>query len=189
MIEGPRDHTLIDALERLATQTYDGRVWRVTRDGRDPTLFFAGGNRWDDGTFEVLYTSMSREGALAEMKYHTARGQPIAPSKIKYRLHELHVRIDGVIDLTDTHLLTSLGIDMTTYGKLPYLKREGEYEVCQKIGEAAHFLGSEDPGDPSAILVPNARYEGNNLVIFGDYVAFEAIQHVQDHGLIDWSKI
>jgi len=89
MIEGPRDHTLIDALEGLTTQAYEGRLWRVTRDGRDPTLFFAGGNRWDDGTFEVLYTSLSREGALAEMHYHVARGQPIAPSKIKYRLHEL----------------------------------------------------------------------------------------------------
>lgn len=189
MTEGPRDHALIDALEGLTTQAYEGRVWRVTRDGRDPTLFFAGGNRWDDGTFEVLYTSLSREGALAEMHYHVARGQPIVPSKIKYRLHELQVSIEGVLDLTDTNFLARLGIDPTTYGKLPYLKREGEYEACQKIGEAAHFLGSEDASDPSAILVPNARHDGHNLVIFGDYVNFEAIEHVKDHGLIDWSRI
>ena len=189
MIEGPRDHTLIDALEGLTTQAYEGRLWRVTRQGRDPTLFFAGGNRWDDGTFEVLYTSLSREGALAEMHYHLARGQPIAPSKIKYNLHELQVRIDGFLDLTDKSFLASLGVDPATYGKLPYLKREGEYETCQKIGEAAHFLGSEDPDDPSAILVPNARYEGNNMVVFGDYVSFEAIKHVKDHGLIDWAKV
>ena len=71
------------------------------REGRDPTLFFAGGNRWDDGTFEVLYTSLSREGAIAGMHYHVARGQPIAPSKIKHRLHELQENIDGVLDLTD----------------------------------------------------------------------------------------
>src|SRR6056297_3822216 len=105
MIEGPRDHTLIDALEGLTTQAFEGRLWRVTRDGRDPTLFFAGGNRWDDGTFEVLYTSLSREGALAEMHYHVARGQPIAPSKIKYRLYELQVKIDGVLDLTNMSFL------------------------------------------------------------------------------------
>lgn len=189
MIEGPRDHTLIDALEGLSTQAYEGRLWRVTRDGRDPTLFFAGGNRWDDGTFEVLYTSLSREGALAEMHYHVARGQPIAPSKIKYRLHELQVKIDGVLDLTDMSFLAGLGIDPATYGKLPYFKREGEYEACQKIGEAAHFLGSEDESDPSALLVPNARHDGSNMVIFGDYVSFEAVEHVNDHGVIDWTKI
>jgi len=164
MIEGPRDHTLIDALEGLTTQAFEGRLWRVTRDGRDPTLFFAGGNRWDDGTFEVLYTSLSREGALAEMHYHVARGQPIAPSKIKYRLHELQVKIDGVLDLTNMSFLAGLGIDPATYGKLPYL-------------------------DPSALLVPNARHDGDNMVIFGDYVSFEAIEHIEDHGVIDWSKV
>lgn len=189
MTEGPRDHTLIDALEGLTTQSYEGRLWRVTRDGRDPTLFFSGGNRWDDGTFEVLYTSLSREGAVAEMHFHVARGQPIAPSKIKYRLHELQVSIEGMLDLTDKSFLANLGIDLATYGKLPYLKREGEYEACQKIGEAAHFLGSEDATDPSAILVPNARREGENMVIFGDYVSFESVEHIKDHGVIDWSKI
>ena len=59
MAVGPRDHSLIDALEALNTRSFEGRLWRVTRDERDPTLFFAGGNRWDDGTFEVLYTSLS----------------------------------------------------------------------------------------------------------------------------------
>ena len=70
-----------------------------------------------------------------------ARGQPIAPSKIKHRLHELQENIDGVLDLTDRSFLAGLGINPATYGKLPYLKRKGEYEACQKIGEAANFLG------------------------------------------------
>ena len=189
MIEGPRDHALIDILEGLPTRKFEGRLWRVTRDGRDPTLFFAGANRWDDGTFEVLYTSLDREGALAEMYYHAARGQPIVPSRIKYRLHELAVSINGVVDLSDTKRLSALGIDMTSFGKLPYLQREGEYEMCQKIGEALHFLGSDDPANPSAILVPNARFDTQNMVIFGDYVNLEEIEHFKDHGLIDWSKI
>ena len=45
MIEVPRDHKIIDALEGLTPQEYEVRLWRVTRDGRDPTFFFAGGNR------------------------------------------------------------------------------------------------------------------------------------------------
>jgi len=27
------------------------------------------------------------------------------------------------------------------------------------------------------------------MVIFGDYVSFEAIEHIEDHGVIDWSKV
>ena len=188
MTEGPRDHTLIDALEELTPQPFSGNVWRVTREGRDPTLFFAGGNRWDDGSFDVLYTALDREGALAEMRFHASRGQPIIPSKTKYRLHELSVNINGVLDLTEGNFLQDIGVDMGNFGRLPYLKRMGEYEACQKIGEAAHFLGSVEPDDPSAILVPNARRPGKNLIIFGDYVSFEDVVHVEDYGQIDWSK-
>lgn len=185
---GPRDRALIDALEQLETAPFEGIVWRITRDGRDPTLFFGGGNRWDDGTFDVLYTSLSRDGALAEMRFHLGRGQPVIPSKIKYRLHELRIRVADVLDLTDQALLKELGIDMSTFGRMPYLQREGEYETCQRVAETVHFLGSDDAGDPSAIRVPSARSTGENLVLFSDYVEPDHIEHVQDHGIIDWSE-
>lgn len=187
MASGPRDRRLLDTLEQLETRPFNGTVWRVTREGRDPTQFFAGGNRWDDGTFEVLYTSLEKEGALAEMRFHLSRGQPVVPSKIHYRLHELAVRTDGVFDLTDPELLTRLGIDMSNFGRLPYLDRQGEYEACQKVGEAVHFLGSKDPIDPSAVLVPNARHPSQNLVLFGDYVNANGIVSVTDHGLVNWN--
>ncbi|MDJ0685596.1 MAG: RES family NAD+ phosphorylase [Alphaproteobacteria bacterium] len=185
MAASPRDLALIDTLEQLETQSFEANVWRVTREDRDPTLFSSGGNRWDDGSFEVLYTSVQREGALAEMRFHLTRGQPIAPSKIRYRLHELSVKLDGVLNLTDPELLGRLGIDMGNFGRLPYLDRHGEYETCQEVAEAVHFLGSNSPDDPSAILVPNARHDSHNLVLFADYVPHEAITQVQDHGLID----
>ena len=188
VVSGPRDRTLIDTLERLEPARFEGRVWRITRDGRDPTLFFGGGNRWDDGTFDVLYTSLTREGALAEMRFHLSRGQPVIPSKIRYRLHELQVRVHGVLDLSDAALLTGFGIDMTLFGRMPYLEREGEYEACQRVAEAVHFLGSSDPDDPSAIRVPSARSTGQNLVLFSDYVDPDDVEHVEDHGIIDWSE-
>lgn len=184
---GPRDRALIDALERLETEPFDGTVWRITRDGRDPTLFFGGGNRWDDGTFDVLYTSLSREGALAEMRFHVGRGQPVIPSKIKYRLHELRVHVPDVLRLTDPILLSELGINMGNFGRMPYLRREGEYEACQRVAEAVHFIGSEDASDPSAIRVPSARSAGENLVLFSDYVEPDDVEHVENHGVIDWS--
>ena len=187
MAAGPRDRDLIDKLEQLETRSFEGRVWRIVREGRDPTLFFSGGNRWDDGTFDVLYTSLLREGALAEMRFHLSRGQPVIPSKIRFRLHELEIKVDGVLDLTQAELLARVGINMGNFGRPPYLERHGEYEACQKVAEAVHFLGSDAPEDPSAILVPNSRHESENLVLFGDHIGPGAVVHSRDHGLVDWN--
>ncbi|RKF20779.1 RES domain-containing protein [Altericroceibacterium spongiae] len=189
MIGGARDRTLIDTLEGLPCEPLEMIVWRVVRDTRDPTIFSSGGNRWDDGSFEVLYTSLSREGALAEMRFHLGRGQPVVPSKLKYRLFALSVKVSGAIDLCGKGTLEKLGVDMASFGKLPYLDRIGEYETCQKIGEAIHFLGSDSPGDPTAMLVPNARYDTRNLVLLSDYTSPGDVEELENHGIIDWSGI
>lgn len=189
IMTAPRDRELIDALDAMAVEPFSGTVWRVRREGFDPTVFYAGGNRWDDGSFEVLYTALDREGALAEMRFHLSRGQPVIPSKIRYSLHELIVDVPGIIDLTDWTFLERFGVEKSGFGRMPYLSRETEYSACQRIGEAIHFLGSDDPSDPSGFLVPNARREGRNLILLGDYMPIENIHHVKDHGVIDWNVV
>jgi hypothetical protein len=62
-----RDSRLIDALEALPARRLTETVWRVVREGRDPCNCNASGGRWDDETFDVLYTSRERDGAIAEM--------------------------------------------------------------------------------------------------------------------------
>ena len=185
----PRDRDLIDALDAMEVEPFSGTVWRVRQEGRDPTTFFAGGNRWDDGSFDVLYTALDREGALAEMRFHLSRGQPVIPSKVRYSLHELTVDVQGVIDITDWAFLERFGVVKAGFGKMPYLSHASEYSACQRIGEAIHFLGSDDSAEPSGFLVPNARREGRNLVLLGDYMPLENVEHVRDHGVIDWNAI
>ena len=73
-------------------------------------------------------------------------------------------------------------------------KRACAIDGCKRVDFAFRFIGnslegSDDPADPSAILVPNARFDTRNMVIFGDYVNSEDIRHFKDHGLIDWSGI
>ncbi len=167
MTTAPRDRDLIDALDAMAVEPFHATVWRVRREGHDPTISYAGGNRWDDGSFEVLYTALEKEGALAEMRFHLSRGQPVFPSKVRYSLHELTVEIEGVVNITEWAFLERFGVEKAGFGKMPYLTRETEYSACQRIGEAIHFLGSDDPSDPSGFLVPNARREGSNLVLLG----------------------
>ncbi len=186
MALSPRDIRLIDDLESLPVCPFDGRLWRVVREGRDRCLCSAAGNRWDDGTFDVLYTAMARDGAIAEMYFHLKRGQPVFPSKIRYTLHELQMRIDGVLDLSEINDLAGLGLDIDRFGQLSYQDRQGEYPRCQEIAEVANFIGSSEPGDVSGILVPNARWDCSNLVVFCGHAGPAAVGEVQNHGVVDW---
>jgi hypothetical protein len=157
MLFRDRVHTreLLDALEHCDPQPFVGETWRVVRSRRDPMRGSTANGRWGAaGEFEVIYTACDREGALAEVGYRMGL-EPIWPSNIRHEVHKLDVGLDRVLDLTDFALLTQLGIHEESY--------EGHrYEVEQSISAAARFLEFQ------AILVPNARYSGNNLVVYPD---------------------
>lgn len=175
-----RDSALIDAVEALTPVAFAGAVWRVVRESRDPTLCSRSGGRWDDGTFEVLYTAAERDGAVAEMYFHLARGQPVFPSQVRYRLHELHVALERALRLADLDALAGVGIDTSRYGQLSYQERETEYPRSQDVAEAAHFLEFD------GLIVPSARHTCLNVVLFCDRVPPAALRAVKDHGLVDW---
>lgn len=178
-----RDSTLIDALEALPQRPFGGTVWRVVSETRDPCQCSAPGGRWDDKTFDVLYTSLEREGALAEMYFHLLRGQPVFPSKLRFKLYELRVELSQVLDLARIDALTALGLDPARYGQLSYDERTAEYPRSQEIAEVAHFL------DTDGLLVPSARRACSNLVVFCDRAKPDAIDIVKDYGLIDWATV
>jgi len=177
-----RDSRLIDAMEALPQAPFQGKVWRVVREGRDPRQCSAAGGRWDDGTFDVLYTSMERDGALAEMYFHLLRGQPVFPSKVRYTLHELSVSLAAILRFADLTALAALGVDTARYGQLSYAGRVQEYPRTQEVGEVAHFL------DCDGITIPSARWTCGNIVVFCGRADPGAVQLVADHGLIDWAQ-
>ena len=84
-----RDRALLDTLESLDCKAYQGTVWRSVGEGRDPLTCWRSGGRWDDETFDVLYTSETRDDANAEQKFHLYQGQPLPPSRFCYQLYEL----------------------------------------------------------------------------------------------------
>ena len=176
-----RDSRLIDAIEAIDPVEYEGTVWRATREGRDPILCSSSGGRWDDGSFDVLYTSQEAQGAISEIRYHLSQGQPIFPTLVKYKLYELEVRLDRALQLLDLPALQSLGLNTATYGRLSYERASEEYPRTQEIGEVAHFL------DFDGLIVPSARHDCPNLVLFCDRVNM-LVELKEDHGLIDWNK-
>ncbi|MGP0092048.1 MAG: RES family NAD+ phosphorylase [Xanthobacteraceae bacterium] len=176
-----RDSALIDALESISPVSFDGSIWRVVRDGRDVLACCAVGGRWDDGTFDVLYTSRTGDGATAEMYFHLSRGQPVIPSRVNYRLFELRVAMDNALQLVDLDAVARLGVDTSRYGLLSYADRGQECPRTQEIAEAAIFTGFD------GLIVPNARWNCANVILFCDRVFPDGCEVVKDHGLINWN--
>jgi hypothetical protein len=178
-----RDQALLDALERVRQRPYSGTVWRSVREGRDPLTCWRSGGRWDDGSFDVLYTSETREAALEERRFHLYQGQPIPPSKVRYELFELRVSLEAVMRFDTPAQLAALGLDMGRYGQLSYLEREQEYPRSQEIAEACSFLGAD------GILVPSARdQKSSNLIVFCDQDTRIEKEVVRNYGVVELGR-
>ena len=172
MVEGrkARDLAFLDAIDRLARTAFEGRVWRVVRDARDVLQASPVGARWDPGTFDVLYTSLDRNGAMEEIYFHLSR-QPIFPS-IPFQIHRIRVTGRRVLRLDQMPLLQQLGVDVATYGTMDYAR-------TQAIADAAFFLGFD------SLIVPSARSTSLNLVLFADRIEI-ADAEVEHSEAIDW---
>jgi RES domain-containing protein len=175
-----RDNALIDALEKIPPSSFSGSVWRVVRDGRDVLASTAAGGRWDDGTFNVLYTSQTADGAAAELYFHLSRGQPVIPSRVRYRLFELRTEIEKALHLLDVDAIAQLGVDTSRYGLLSHADRQQEYPRTQEIAETALFVGFD------GLVVPSARWQCSNVILFADRIGPDQVEVVKDHNLVDW---
>ena len=173
----PRHKALLDAIDTETPAAYRGRLWRVVTDGFDPLRPSRAGGRWDDGSFDVLYTAASREGAMAESWFHLAKGQPILPSKVAKRLFQIDADLQRVLDLSAEGRLAALGVNVATYGRLSYAQRVEEYPSLQQIGEAAFFY------EYQAVIVPSARWPGANVVIMTEHVAVTQLEIVNDEAV------
>lgn len=169
----PRDPALLDAVDTFDRVRYSGDTWRVVRDGRDPLQGSASGGRWDPMLFDVLYTSLDPNGAIAEVHFQLSR-QPVFPSRIRYRLHRIRVSTVKALKLPDLNAMVPLGVDPARY-------REILYEPTQAIGDAAYFLGFD------SIIAPNARWSCNNLILFTDQIAVADLEVIESSE-VDWTE-
>ncbi|KAB0676018.1 RES family NAD+ phosphorylase [Aureimonas leprariae] len=166
-----RDLELLDLIDSHDGIPFEGDVWRIVREERDVLQGYPAGARWDPGTFDVLYTALERDGALAEIHFHLSR-QPVFPSKLRSMLHRLSVRTSRTLKIADLEALEGLGVSRDSYQTL-------NYDRCQEIGDAAQFLGFD------GILAPSARWSCQNLVLFVDRLGPDDLQIVESEP-IDW---
>ena len=107
------------------------------------------------------------------------KGQPVAPSKVVYKLYELKLNLEKSLRLIDLDALQALGVHTHHYGKAHYEQRKTEYPRTQEVSEAAHFLGFD------GLQVPNARHECLNIVLFDGVCALSAKTIIESHGSVD----
>jgi RES domain-containing protein len=149
------DRAILDALEALESAFVELTVWRVARKGRDPLRGAVANGRWNTiGEFEVLYTSSSPDGALAEVGYRLSI-EPIWPSRIEHQIHTLRVKAGRALTFENLAQLERLGVNAERFENF-------DYTATQAIAAAAHFLEFD------ALIVPSARYGGSNAVVFLD---------------------
>lgn len=167
------DRAILDALEAANVVSFDGNVWRITRSGRDPIRGSATNGRWSPGgTVEVLYTSLEREGALAEIGFRLSL-EPVWPSRITHEIHEIAVWAKRTLHLADITSLGPLGVDVSRYASF-------DYEATQAVAAAAHFLEFD------GLVVPCARHQSLNLLIFMDRDAAGTLD-VRKSEAVDWN--
>jgi hypothetical protein len=168
------DRAVLDALEAAPSEPFGGDAWRVTRKGRDPLRGSPALGRWGAGDeFEVLYTSLERDGALAEIGYRLSL-EPVWPSLLKHEVHRLEIQTHRTLRFATLASLTALGVDVNHYESF-------DYSASQAIAAAAHFL------DFDGLMVPSARFPCLNLVLFLERLAPDGGIKVRETDSVDWS--
>lgn len=147
-----RDLDLLDAIDACPREAFAGDAWRVAREGRDPLLGSPSMSRWCNGTFDVLYTALDPDGALAEIHSLIAL-QPVFPSRIVWFVNRLTVSTERTLRLADMTALSRLGVDVVGYAARIH-------DRTQAIADAAFFLGFD------GLLAPSARWTSLNLILF-----------------------
>lgn len=152
-------------LAAVPREPFAGTVYWGGRSGSDPLAAAGAGGRWSppDGPI-VLYTSLTSEGALAEVAFHRLPANPQPPgaqppqsSPQRVMLHHLEIRLERAVRLTRADL-AALGVPLRYY-------RGTDYRATQAIGAAAASLGIE------GLIVPSARSTSRNLAVFLDNLA------------------
>lgn len=147
------DRDLLDRLSAFRPIRFDDIAFRATRLGLNPLAGSFTGGRWAHRDIaQVLYTSLERDGAMAEIAYHLSQLTP-KPSK-PVQLHELRVAARSALRLLWADL-KDLGVDDAGYSSLNYAR-------TREIGAAVAFLECD------GLIAPSARWKCENLMLFLD---------------------
>lgn len=145
------DPSLLDAIEQLGSESLvNVTLWRHMFNDNPPELSNTRGARWNPPGLAAIYTSSERGTAVAEGQ-HAIDSQPLRPKARRF-VYKLRASASKALRITVA--------DFDSLGLSPDDLEDADFTKCQRIGEHAAFLGFD------AIIVPSARSNGTNVVIF-----------------------
>jgi RES domain-containing protein len=163
-------------LAKGLVRTFSGTVFRIASENyaKDDNALNGQGARRSDGRYHrpefeipVVYTGTTRRVTQAETVGVTAdqMAQNLSGLKKTQAIVEIEVNLSQVLDLTDSEILTTLGVNESEL--FADWKKAKVATVTQTLGKCAREVGFE------AILSPSAALPGTwrNLNIFPDKVA------------------
>jgi RES domain-containing protein len=154
------DPVLLDQIEQLGTQRFDGHVGRHMFNDFPPELANMRGARWNPAGVAAIYASLEPETALAEAQ-HAMDSQPLRPTPRRRVLYEVQVTLDTVVDLTGDRYQQ---VGLTASDLVA-----DDFAACQRVGGAVASMGYD------GLLVPSARADGGNIVILVDSLAADSV--------------
>jgi RES domain-containing protein len=153
------DPELLDAIESLGAEALDDLiVWRHMFNDHPPELANTRGARWNPPGLAAIYSSEERDTAIAEGQ-HAIDVQPLRPRARRY-VHQLRISAKKVLRIGRSDL-PILGLDTADLNS-------ADFAACQRVAAHAAFL------DYDALIVPSARADGSNVVIFVNELAADA---------------
>lgn len=165
------DPDLLDRLDAWPKESFDGEAFRATRLSLDPLAASYNGGRWMcRDAAAILYTSLERDGALAEIAFHWSQLEP-RPTK-PVIVHRLRVEARRTLRLIRADL-PRLGVPESAYKGVNLAR-------TQEIGAAVEFLGCD------GLIAPSARWSCDNLMLFTERLAYDATLEVVQSEAVDW---
>ena len=169
------DQGLVDQLSALPVERFEGEVFRATGASADPLAFSVNGGRWapaarDGAEVPVLYTSLARDGAIAEVVSYLTLLTPLPSRPLK--VSRLGVSTAKTLRLARI-ALEGLGVDMAQYGVR-------DYGRTQSIGSALAFLGLD------GLIAPAASWPCDNLMIYQTNQLLNERLEVIEEENVDW---
>lgn len=165
------DGALLERLERLPKESFAGEVFRATRRNLDPLQPSTSGGRWmPRDVAPILYTSLKREGALAEIVFHWSQLNPMPTRPVV--VHMLAVLTHRTLRLVRADL-AALGVASDEYARV-------NPERTQQIGAAIDYLGCD------GLIAPSARWPCDNLILFTQRFSGDCKLELREQEEVAW---
>lgn len=153
------DPDLVERLDQLPRRALEVVAYRHVAEGRQPLSGEGAriqGGRWNPPeSFPTLYVGMTERMVVAEFRRLAMRSGRSTADFLPRQLFQIEAKLQLVLDLTDTGHVHALNVNAADLVS-------DDLTVCQALGDAAHYLGTE------AVLAQSAAGAGLALAIFTD---------------------